>query len=100
MARRVRGNRATRLARSQASQARALRRAQWGARLIVVFAMIGISILATALTYRAPDSPSVATVQPRAPGYHGAYCAYVHRATDGALSVASQVSALVRPWLE
>lgn len=100
MATKVRGSRAARLQAKQAHERKLASHRSWLARIIVVCALIGITILATALTYRAPDPTSVATVRARVKEHHGPGCAHWHRIERSSVAIASQVGVLLAPWLE
>ena len=101
MARTVRGNRARKLAALRAQEKRAARHRSWMARIIVVCTLLGICMCSVALTYHDPSPPSVATMHTPAPhDYHRRGCAYWHAIERASVSVASQASALLRPWLQ
>ena len=64
-------------------------------------ALLAMCIMSVALTYHDPAPPSVATIRTRAPhDYHGRGCAHWHAIERATVNVASQASALLRPWLQ
>lgn len=99
MATRIRGTRAARLAAAHKLHARKVRRAQWFARVLVVWALVSMAILAVALTYRDADPVARATMgAPRTPATHLASSA--RKLGAGVAGALSQGADLVATWLE
>jgi hypothetical protein len=96
----VKGNRAARLASARKDHARKARRAQWIARVLVVWALVAMAMFAVALTYRDPDPVARATMgAPRlAPAPHLASSA--RKLGAGVVGALSQGGALLASWLD